>query len=89
MGDVGLVKPVVHPYAGGARGNPHGADYEIVDPDAFYLNPARAMAMTVIDLLCDDATRARAILEQSKPRFTKDGYLEFMRGLARMERFEG
>jgi amidohydrolase len=89
MGDVGLIRPVVHPYAGGARGNPHGADYEIVDREAFYLNPARAMAMTVIDLLYDDAARGREVIAQSQPAFTKDGYLEFMRGLAGVERFEG
>jgi hypothetical protein len=89
MGDVGLIMPVVHPYAGGAAGTPHGADYEIVDRDAFYLNPARAMAMTVIDLLADDARQAREVLAASTPPYTKDTYLEFMRGLARTERFEG
>ena len=89
MGDVGLIMPVVHPYAGGAAGTPHGADYEIVDRDAFYLNPARAMASTVIDLLADDATMAREVLAASRPPYTKESYLEFMRGLARTERFEG
>ena len=49
----------------------------------------RAMALTVIDLLHDDAARAREVIARSKPAFTKDGYLEFMRGLAGVERFEG
>src|SRR6185369_11493874 len=32
MGDLGQVMPIIHPYVGGAKGTPHGADYEIVDP---------------------------------------------------------
>lgn len=88
MGDLGLIRPVVHPYAGGAAGTPHGADYEIVDRAAFYLNPAKALAMTVVDLLADDAALGRQVLEQSKPAFTKESYLAFMRGLAKVERFE-
>lgn len=89
MGDLGLIRPVVHPYAGGARGNPHGADYEIVDREAFYLNPAKAMACTVVDLLADEAATARDVIAQSRPAFTKESYLDFMRGLARDERYDG
>jgi amidohydrolase len=89
MGDLGLVMPVVHPYAGGARGTPHGADYEIVDRAAFYLNPAKAMAMTMIDLLADDAATARDVLSGSAPAYSKEGYLACMRGLANVERYDG
>jgi hypothetical protein len=89
MGDLGLIRPVLHPYAGGASGNPHGADYEIVDREAFYLNPARAMAMTTVDLLAHDAAQARDVLARSRPPFTKETYLDFMRGLAQVELYEG
>jgi metal-dependent amidase/aminoacylase/carboxypeptidase family protein len=89
MGDLGLIRPVVHPYAGGAQGNAHGADYEIVDRDAFYLNAAKSMAMTVIDLLAGDASTAQEVIAGSKPRFTKESYLDLMRGLAQVERYEG
>lgn len=89
MGDLGLIRPVLHPYAGGATGNPHGADYTIVDREAFYLNPAKAMAATVVDLLADDASRAKDVLAASRPPFTAAGYLEFMRSLATFERYEG
>jgi amidohydrolase len=89
MGDLGLIRPVLHPYAGGASGNPHGADYEIVDREAFYLNPARAMALTTVDLLAHDAAQARDVLARSRPPFTKETYLDFMRGLAQVELYEG
>jgi amidohydrolase len=88
MGDLSLIRPVIHPYAGGARGNPHGSDYLILDREAFYLNPAKAMAATIVDLLHDDAEAANQVIAQSKPRFTKESYLEFMRGLAQSERYE-
>jgi amidohydrolase len=88
MGDLGLIMPIVHPFAGGARGNLHGADFSIVDRDAFYLNPARAIAMTLVDLLVDEAAAAREVLAHDSPTFTKDAYLDFMRGLARVERYE-
>src|SRR2546421_2439050 len=55
MGDISHILPTVHPYAGGAAGAGHGADYRIEDYTRAVLNPARALAMTVVDLLSDDA----------------------------------
>jgi metal-dependent amidase/aminoacylase/carboxypeptidase family protein len=89
MGDLGLIRPIVQPRAGGASGTAHGADYTIVDRDAFYLNPSKALAMTAIDLLADDAATGRHIVTESIPRFTKEGYLELMRGLNRVELYQG
>ena len=87
MGDLGLIMPIVHPFVGGARGNLHGADFEIVDREAFYLNPAKAIAMTLVDLLFDNAAVARNAIAQSHPAFTKDSYLELRRGLTGVARF--
>src|SRR5262249_56486678 len=68
MGDVTHVMPAIHPYAGGATGTGHGADYRIADPEAAILAPAKAMAMTVLDLLAGGA--APGILDAFRPRFT-------------------
>ena len=87
MGDVTHIMPAIHPYAGGAAGTGHGADYRIADPQAAILCPAKAMAMTVVDLLAGGA--ARAVLEQARPRFTKDEYLAFQRRLKRTTTFDG
>src|SRR5262249_32148867 len=51
VGDMSLILPVVHPYAAGAIGTGHGADYTIVDFDNAVINAAKAMALTSIDLL--------------------------------------
>jgi hypothetical protein len=62
VGDLGQVMPVVHPRTGGARGSAHGNDYYTFDHDLAAVNPAKAMAMTVVDLLCDGATEARGVI---------------------------
>ena len=89
MGDITHIMPAIHPYAGGAEGTGHGNDYRIADSTLAILNPAKAMAMTVLDLLCGDAARARQILATTKPRFTKDEYLTFQRNLNQTTEFDG
>jgi metal-dependent amidase/aminoacylase/carboxypeptidase family protein len=89
MGDVTHIMPALHPYAGGAEGTGHGNDYRIADPTLAILNPAKAMAMTVLDLLCGGAAHAQRILAGTKPRFTKDEYLAFQRQLTQTIQFDG
>ncbi len=83
MGDLSHVMPAVHPYATGAEGRGHGADYFIVDPGRAIANPAKAMAMTVIDLLADGASGARRVLAEARPPMTRAGYLASLRELMR------
>ena len=52
------------------------------------MNPAKAMAMTVVDLLADSAARARRLLDEHHPALTNGQYLELMRGLTREEQIE-
>jgi amidohydrolase len=82
MGDLGHVMPVLHPFAAGVSGTNHGADFAVDDYDAAAVTPAKAMALTVVDLLSNHAARAREVQDQFKPRFTRAGYVEFMRGIA-------
>jgi metal-dependent amidase/aminoacylase/carboxypeptidase family protein len=82
MGDISHIMPSVHPYAGGAVGAGHGADYRVEDYSRAVLNPAKAMAMTVIDLLSDDARQARQVIAEFQPRMTRQAYLEYLRRLS-------
>ena len=59
MGDVSQLMPVIHPYVVAASGNGHGNDYLVQDYDLGVLKGAKAMAMTVIDLLVDGGRRSR------------------------------
>ncbi|MBI2872440.1 MAG: amidohydrolase [Chloroflexi bacterium] len=89
MGDVSHIMPAVHPYAGGATGVGHGADYVIKDYRAAVLNPATAMAMTLVDLLADGASGAQRVLSAHKPAMTRAEYLKLMRSFAREEEYSG
>ena len=81
MGDISQIMPAIHPYSGGAQGNGHGSDYEIVDYDTATVVPAKAMAMTVIDLLANGAAEGKRVVSEFKAPLTKQAYLELLRGL--------
>ena len=83
MGDVEHIMPAVHPHHFGGGGTGHGRDYHIADREAAYLGPAKMMAMTVVDLLCDDAATGKDVIAKHKPLMTKEQYLAFMRSLFR------
>ncbi|MDD4570772.1 MAG: peptidase dimerization domain-containing protein, partial [Tepidanaerobacteraceae bacterium] len=76
-GDLSAIMPVLHPTTGGFLGNAHSKDFKVVDPEMVYIIPAKAMAMTVVDLLFDGAKSAKEIKSNFKPEFTKDSYLKF------------
>jgi metal-dependent amidase/aminoacylase/carboxypeptidase family protein len=81
MGDVSQLMPVIHPYVVAASGTGHGVDYLIQDYELAVLTAAKAMAMTVIDLLADGATRAKAIKANYHAALTKADYLSLMRSM--------
>ncbi|MGQ4807771.1 hypothetical protein NKDENANG_01131 [Candidatus Entotheonellaceae bacterium PAL068K] len=81
MGDVSQLMPVIHPYVVAATGTGHGNDYVIQDYELGVLTAAKAMAMTVIDLLAEDARQAREITAQYQAPLTKDDYLSLMRSM--------
>jgi amidohydrolase len=87
MGDVSQILPAIHPSAAGATGTGHGADYRIVNYEQAVLNPGKALALTALDLLVDNAAAARAILAGSRPPMTKSDYLAFLRRMDQTEQF--
>jgi amidohydrolase len=82
MGDLSHLMPIVHPYAGGSTGAAHGSDYRVDDYRRAVVAPAKAVAMTVVDLLADDAREARRIQAEFKPRLSKEQYLAYLRRLS-------
>jgi amidohydrolase len=89
VGDLGFLMPVVHPRAGGVRGTIHGADYVVVDHTQAAVNPAKAMAMTVVDLLWDGAREARRVKAEAGPKLSRDEYLALVRDFASFEEYPG
>lgn len=87
MGDVSQIMPVIHPYVGAAIGNAHGSDYIVKDYNLGVLIPAKAMAMTVIDLLYDGAKLARNVKSNYVAPLDKKEYLSLMRGVLREDTY--
>ena len=75
IGDLGHLMPVIQPMMGGFTGSLHSAEFSVADEELAYINPAKIMAMTVIDLLFDGAKGAAAVKESFAPRLTKEEYI--------------
>lgn len=84
FGDVSQLMPTLHPMIGGIKGSLHSREYEIIDEELAYIVPAKAMALTVVDLLFDNASIGNSILENFTPKMTKEKYLEFMESVSKV-----
>lgn len=79
MGDISAVMPAIHPYACGATGIGHGADYRIADPERACVNSAKAQLLLLDALLSNDAAEAKRIVAEATPVFpSKEAYFAAM-----------
>jgi amidohydrolase len=76
-GDISTIMPFIHISTGGYSGTAHSRNFTICDEEMAYVMPAKAMAMTVIDLLWDGAKQALKIKENYTPKFNKESYTAF------------
>ena len=77
IGDLGHIMPIIQPTGGGYRGSLHSAEFAVVDKTLAFINPAKLMAMAVVDLLADGAEKALDIKKNFKPILTKEEYLKY------------
>lgn len=89
FGDVSHLMPAIHPMIGGITGNLHTRDFKMVDEELAFIVPAKAMALTVVDLLLDNAKSAKEIIENFTPKMTKREYLDFMEAQDKVDLFKG
>jgi amidohydrolase len=85
LGDLSHVMPAIHPYTGGGRGQVHTIEWHAGSIEDAVLHPAKALAMTLVDLLSDGSHLAHAVLSESRPPMTKHDYLDLV---ARHEKTE-
>ncbi len=81
IGDVSMLMPTIHPYVGGVVGRGHASDFMIADEELAYITAAKLMAMSLIDLLADGATKALDAKEKFQPVYTKETYLKMWEDL--------
>ena len=88
-GDLSQLIPVLHPMMTGGSGAHHQTDWCIANFDAGYVSPAKTLALMALDLLLDDAQKAREVLSNYVPAMTKDEYLSRQKSIFREECFDG
>ncbi|MGM0438351.1 MAG: amidohydrolase [Bacillota bacterium] len=89
FGDVSHLMPALHPFFGGIKGDLHTRNFKLIDEELAYITPAKTLAMTVIDLLYDDAQTAKNIVENHEPVLTKEEYIELLDNFSKDIHFEG
>lgn len=89
MGDLSHIMPSLHPYMSGATGPGHSATWHISDKEMGYLGPAKSLASLAVDLLHDDAAKAKEVIEKHTPAMTKDEYLTFQSNVFKTEVYDG
>lgn len=89
LGDVSQLKPCMHIWTEGVRGGLHSRDYRVDDEEKAYIQPAKMMALTVIDLLYGNAEQAEKIIREFQPKFTKENYLKLLQDNSKVEIFDG
>ena len=67
----------------------HSKSYIISDYETAVINPAKIMAMAVVDLLADGAKRAKEVKSSHKAAMSRSAYLRFQRDRARTLQFDG
>ena len=79
MGDLSRIMPVIHPYAPGAVGTAHGADYYIADPERASVGSAKWQLEMLRPFLSDGAAKAKKIVAECKPQFaSKEEYFKYI-----------
>jgi hypothetical protein len=81
MGDFSCIHPTTNLVMGGVSGSHHHKTFTVEDKVNLYVLPAKALAITVIDLLYDGAGMAKEVLDQFEPVIPRDEYTAFMKKL--------
>lgn len=78
FGDICHLMPAVHPFIGGVSGALHTKEFKVEDYYAACIIPAKFLATSIVDLLINNANKAKGIISNYKPDFTKEEYIKFM-----------
>ena len=74
--------PALHGYIKAGKGNLHTEEFVISDPHLAYIESAKGLALTAVDLLWDGAREWLSIKKNYWPKYTKDEYLKVMTQLS-------
>ena len=69
MGELSQIMPVLHAFCAGSSGRTHGDDYCIADKERAIVKSAKLQIAMIRLLLCDNAKRAREVVNEYTPPF--------------------
>ena len=82
VGDVQHLQPVFTFNTGGAVGSGlHSVDFDVNDEELAYIVTAKIFALTAYRLLKGGAAAAKKLVDDYKPIFTKQEYIDFMESM--------
>ncbi len=84
FGDLSQIMPSLFALFGGVSGALHTKDLRLRDPEVAYVLPAKAIALTIIDLLMNGAHKARRIVDEFQPRMSRQQYFRFQDEMSRI-----
>ena len=87
VGDVQHLQPVLTFNTGGKVSGLHSVDFDIVDDELAYVVTAKIFALSAYRLLRDGAVKAKEIVENYQPIFTKEEYIQYMDSFIKTETF--
>lgn len=76
IGDLATIKPTIQFGFSGFSGNVHGPDFEIIDNEMAYIIPAKAIAMTIVDLFENNGYKGKMIIKNNPSIYTKEDYIK-------------
>ena len=87
VGDVQHLQPVLTFNTGGKVSGLHSVDFDIVDDELAYVVTAKIFALSAYRLLRDGAVKAKEIVANYQPIFTKEEYIKYMDSFIKTETY--
>jgi len=75
LGDISHLMPALQPFIRAGRGNLHTEEFSVSDPQLAYVDSAKGLALTVIDLLWDGADEGLLVKEKYRAKYSREEYL--------------
>lgn len=79
FGDIMHIMPGAHPFISGVTGGLHAKEFGVIDPETAYILPIKILTLTIIELLSQNALKAKEVIKNFKPVFTREEYLKYLK----------
>ncbi len=85
LGDISHLMPTLQPFIQAGRGNLHTEEFLVSDPQLAYVESAKGLALTAVDLLWEGAEEGLHIKKNYRAKYSKEEYLQLWQRLLEEE----